>query len=211
MDVTAAAEPAAVGEQAVAVDDGGGEVDELAVVDARVFAQHLEGARLVDGVAFHQDALGAFDQRAAPERAFEVVVLGEAAQHDVDRALPVLDVGVADVGEDAALGRLLDELGVARVEQDDHRAGGFAHDLVDQVERVLRALPEPDERDVGSLSGGHGADVRDVDLARDHLVAEGDHDRGDQREAILALVGDQDAQMLGLAVAHRRLERRHQV
>jgi hypothetical protein len=30
-------------------------------------------------------------------------VLGEAAQHDVDRALPVVDVGIADVGEDAPL------------------------------------------------------------------------------------------------------------
>jgi hypothetical protein len=31
-------------------------------------------------VAFHQDALGALDERAAAERAFEVVVLGEAPQ-----------------------------------------------------------------------------------------------------------------------------------
>ena len=85
---------------------------ELAVGGARVFAQHLEGGGLVDGVAFHQDALGPLGQRAATERAFEVVVLGEAAQHDVDRALPVLGVGVGDVGEDAALGCLLDELGI---------------------------------------------------------------------------------------------------
>ena len=82
-------------QQAVAVDDGGGEVEELAVGVARMVAQHLEGGRLVDGVAFHQDALGALGEGAAPERAFEVVVLGEAAQDDVDRALPVLDVGVA--------------------------------------------------------------------------------------------------------------------
>jgi hypothetical protein len=31
-------------------------------------------------VTFHQDALGALDERAAAERAFEVVVLGEAPQ-----------------------------------------------------------------------------------------------------------------------------------
>jgi hypothetical protein len=31
-----------------------------------------------------------------------VGMFGEAAQDDVDRALPVLDVSVADVGEDAA-------------------------------------------------------------------------------------------------------------
>ena len=208
MDVTAAVEPAAVAgsrrwPSTTAVARSMSlrfEVREC----SRIISKALG---LVDGVAFHQHALGAFDQRAPPERAFEVLVFGEAAQHDVDRALPVLDVGVADMGEDASLGRLFDELRVACVEQDDHRAGGLAHDLLDQVERVLRALSEPDERDVGSLSGGHGADVRDVDLARDHLVSEGDHDRGDEREAILALVGDQDPQMFGLAVTHQRPER----
>jgi hypothetical protein len=50
--------------------------------------------------------------------------------------LPVLDVGVADVGEDTSLGRLADELRVAGVQQDDHRAGGCADDLVDQLECV---------------------------------------------------------------------------
>ena len=62
----------------------------LRLAVARLLAQHLEGARLVDRVAFHQDALGALGERAAPEGAFEVVVLGEPAQHDVDRALPVV-------------------------------------------------------------------------------------------------------------------------
>ena len=75
-------------------------------------------------------------------------------------------------------------------------------DLLDQVERVLGALAEPDERDVGSLPGGHGPDVLDLDLARDHLVSERGDDRRDQRQAILPLVGDQHAQMLGLAIAH---------
>jgi len=103
--------------------------------------KHLESARLVDGVAFHQDALGALGERPTPERAFKVVVLGEAAQHDVDRALPVVDVGVGDVGKDAPLGRLLDEGRIGRVEQDDHRAGGFLNDLLDQAERVVGAFP----------------------------------------------------------------------
>ena len=101
----------------MAVDDGGCEVDALAVVDARVLAQHLEGAHSVDGVALHQDALGGFDERAASERAFEVVILGEAAQDGVDRALPVLDVSVADVGEDASLGCLLDEVWIAGMDE----------------------------------------------------------------------------------------------
>jgi len=66
---------------------------------------------------------------------------------------------------------------------------------------VFRALSESDERDVGAFSGGHRSDVFDVDLARDHLVAQGYDDRRDEGEAVLALVGDQDAQMLGLAVS----------
>lgn len=68
----------------MAVDYGGGEVDEFAVVDPRVLAEQFVGVLVVDGVAFHQDALGAFDQRSAGKCAFEVVVFGEAPQHDVD-------------------------------------------------------------------------------------------------------------------------------
>jgi hypothetical protein len=41
------------------------------------------------------------------------------------------------VGEDAQLRRLLDEVRIPCVEQDDHWAGRFAHDLVDQFERML--------------------------------------------------------------------------
>ena len=89
------------------------------------------------------------------------------------------------------------------MDQDDHRAGGLLDDLLDQVERVLGALAEPDERDVGSLPGGHRADVFDLDLARDHLVPERSDDRRDERQAILALVGDQHAQMLGVEVLIR--------
>jgi hypothetical protein len=196
-----------LGEQEVPVDDGGGEVDELAIVDSRALAQHLEGGGLVDGVAFHQDALGALGQGAPSERAFELVVFGEAAQRDVDRALPVVDVGIADVREDPALGRLADEVGIARVQENDHGAGGLPHDLVDQIECVVRALSEADQRDVRSLAGGHGTHVLDVDLPCDHLMSERDHERGDEREAILALVGDQDAQVVGLAVAHQPLQR----
>jgi len=138
----------------VPVDDGGGEIDQFAVGDTRLLAQHREGAFLVDGVAFHEDALRAFGQRAAPERALEVVIFGEAAQHDIDRALPVLDVVVTDVGEHAPLGRFLDERGIWRVQQHDHGAGGLTHDLVDQSQRVLRIRSESDERDVGPFAGG---------------------------------------------------------
>ena len=88
------------------------------------------------------------------------------------------------------------------MDQDDHRAGGFPHDLVDQLERVLGTFAEPDKRDVGSLPGGHRTDVLDIDLARDHLVSQR-RPRSERPEpAILALVRDQDTQMLGLAITH---------
>lgn len=44
---------------------------------------------------------------------------------------------------------------------------------------------------------GHRSDVLDVDLPCDHLVTEGDDDRGNERKSVLALVGDQDAQIIG--------------
>ena len=154
-------------------------------------------------MAFHQDALGTLGDGAPAERAFEIVVLGEAAQHDIDRALPILGVGVGDVGEDAPLGGLLDELRSRRVKQDDHRAGRLLDDLLDQAECVLGALAQPDERHVRSLPGCHGTDVFDVDLACDHLVPERGDDRRDEGQAILALVRDQHTQMLGLEVHSR--------
>ena len=44
------------------------------------------------------------------------------------------------------------------------------HDLFDQAQRVLGALPEPHERDIGPLSRCDGTDVFHVDLTRDHFV-----------------------------------------
>src|SRR3954469_3183523 len=70
-------------EQAVTVDDGRREVDEVAVVDARPLAQQLERAGFVDGVALHEDALRALGHGSAAERAFEIVILAEATQDDV--------------------------------------------------------------------------------------------------------------------------------
>jgi hypothetical protein len=82
------------------------------------------------------------------------------------------------------------------VQEGDDRAGGFADDRVDQSEGVLGAGAESDERHIWSFAGGDGPDVFDLDLACDHLVAERDHDRDDELEAVLALVGDQDAEMV---------------
>jgi hypothetical protein len=45
-------------------------------------------------------------------------------------------------------------------------------DLLDQHQRVVGTLTEPHQSHVGALSGGHCADVVDLDLASDHLMAE---------------------------------------
>ncbi|HLM93188.1 MAG TPA: hypothetical protein VK273_05205 [Gaiellaceae bacterium] len=73
------------------VNDCRSHVDELPVRRARVLAE-LESDRLVHRVAFHENALRSLRDRSAAEGAFEVVVLGEASQHDVD--LPLLKLAV---------------------------------------------------------------------------------------------------------------------
>ncbi len=75
-------------------------------------------------------------------------------------------------------------------------------DLRDQLERVLGAQAEPDQGDVGANPRGRGADFSDVDLARDHLVAETGHDLGEQLQAVPPLVRDQDAEVFGLSAGH---------
>ena len=187
----------------MAVDDRRGDVCELVAVVLRVVAQQLERLVGVDRMARHQDSLRLLDHRPAPECALQVVVLREALQRDVDRALQLLRRRVDDVGEDAALGRLVDVGGILRREQRDHRAGGLADDLRDQVERVVGGEAEPDERDVRLLARGDRGDLSDVDLAGDHLVAEPGDDLGEQLEPVAPLVRDQDAEVLTLVLEHR--------
>ena len=122
--------------------------------------------------------------------------LGEAAQGDVDRALQLLWPAVDDVGEDAARRRLVHPGAVVGVEQRDHRAERLGHDLRDLLQRVLGALAEPDQRDVGALARRHRRDVRDVDLAGDHLVPEPGHHLGQDFQPVGPLIRDQDAEVM---------------
>ena len=78
----------------MALDDRLGDVDELAAVVLRVVAQQLERLVGVDRVTCHQDPLRLLDRGPAPERSLEAVVLGEALQRDVDRALQLLEAAV---------------------------------------------------------------------------------------------------------------------
>ena len=74
----------------MALDHCRRDVAELAAVVLGVVAQHLERALGVDRVPGHEDALRLLDQRAAPEGSLQALVLGEALQRDVDRALQFL-------------------------------------------------------------------------------------------------------------------------
>ena len=138
-----------------------------------------------------------------PNAPLEVLKFSEALQRDVDGALQLLGVGVDDVGEDAAPGRLVDVGGIPGREQGDHRAGRRVDDLRDQLERMLGAQPKTDERDVGVLPRSHRADLLDVDLAGDHLVTETSHDLGEQLEPVPSLVRDQDAEGRDLRIAQQ--------
>ena len=73
---------------------------------------------------------------------------------------------------------------------------------------MVRALTQPDQRDIGTLPRRDGADLAHVDLAGDHLVPEGGHYGRDEGEPIAPLVGDQHAKMVCLAIAHPLLDTR---
>ncbi len=141
--------------------------------------------------------------RRPPERALEALILPEALQRDVDRALQLLGRAVDDVGEDAARRRRADVGRIVGVQDRDHRTGGLADDLRDQLEGMRGTRPEPDQRDVRVLPGRDRPHFLDVDLTRDHVVTEPDHHPREQLEPVALLVRDQDAQVLELvAVGH---------
>jgi hypothetical protein len=83
------------------------------------------------------------DRGAAPEGALEVVELGEAAKDDVECRLQLARIAVDEVGEDTPFGGLVDEFGVFRVEEEDHRAGGAADDLLDSSSACSELSPRP--------------------------------------------------------------------
>ena len=99
-------------------------------------------------------------------------------EDDVERALELVRLAVREVGEDTALGRLSDEARILDLEHRDHRARRLLDDPRDQPERILGALADGDERDVGRRVGRHRGDVGDLELARDHDMPELLHDFG---------------------------------
>ena len=177
----------------MAVDDGLGDVEELAPGPLRLRPHQLERPALVDRLPGHHDPLGPLDHRAPGKRPLEIGVLGIAAQGDVDRALHLLCPTIDDVRKDAALRGLVDPGRIVRLEQRDHRTRRLADDLGDHLERVLAADAQSDECQVRMLALGRRRHVCDLELTGDHLMAELGDDLSDPLEPILALVRNQDA------------------
>jgi hypothetical protein len=75
---------------------------------------------------------------------------------------------------------------------------------------MVGAKPKADKSDVGVLPCSHRADLFDVDLACDHLVAESCDDLGEQLEPVPPLVRDQDAEMRYLRVAYQLRSKRQE-
>src|SRR5581483_9468444 len=82
----------------------------------------------------------------------------------------------------------------ACVEERDHRTGGLAHDLSDQLERMLRGETETDQRNIGLLARGRSGDLADIDLARDDVVAKTSHHLREHGKPVALLIRDQHAQ-----------------
>jgi hypothetical protein len=189
-------------QQQVALDDGLGHIDEPSPCVLGVGAKHLERPLLIYRVARHENPFRLLDYGSPAERSLKALELREPLERDVDCALELLGSGIDDVGEDTALGCLVNVGVVRRREQRDHRTGRLVDDLRDQLEGVLRADPEPDEGHVGLFPGGDGANLSDVDLPGNHLVTEARHDLGEQSEPVPPLVRDQDAEVDGLLAGH---------
>jgi len=154
-------------------------------------AEHRECLVLFDLMTLHQDPLGALGGRAPLERAFQVPKIRKAAQDYLDRVLPLLGLAVGDVGEDTALRGFEDEFMIGCVKESHDRAGRLVDDLLDQLQRMLRALAEADERNVWVLTRGHCPDLAHLDLRDEHLVPKPSDDGRDSGKTILALVGDE--------------------
>src|SRR6185437_11389539 len=116
------------------------DVDQLAAVVLRMAPEHVEGAIGIEGVARHQDAFGLLDQRAAPEGALEALVLREALQRDVDRALELLGIAVNDVGEDAEELQSAIDITLQRFAEYQSLQGAFGRRaLIEQAKGILMA------------------------------------------------------------------------
>jgi hypothetical protein len=70
---------------------------------------------------------------------------------------------------------------------------------------VLGAVAHADERHVGHRLGGGGRDLRDLEAARDDVVAHRGDQSGGRLEAFLSLVGDEDAKRIGRLRHEREL------
>src|SRR5829696_2742418 len=177
-------------QQRVGVEDGLADRHDLLPDVARLGSDHLERGSLIERVALHQDALGAFDERAARHRFLEVDGLSEALHRDLDRAAQRLALERAGVGEDAGGRGLLHELRVLALGHRDHRADRFSNDLADHRQGVIRVVVvQAHYRYVRPHVHRRFGNVRNLYLSCHHVVTEAPGDIGDLLETPAMLVG----------------------
>jgi hypothetical protein len=139
----------------------------------------------------------------APERFLHAGELGVASHDDFQRAPHLLALAVLDVREHPALGGLIDERGILTGDVDDHRTSALAHDLRDELERVLLFLLNADDGHVRVLALGGQSDLRGVGHLCDHSMSELVENRRDLGHSMPLRVRDQHTQAIDRRAAHR--------
>jgi hypothetical protein len=171
-------------EQAVAVDDGGGDVDELAVGRAGVLAQHFEGACFVDGMAFHEDALGTLGEGTspkAPSRSWYSAKRRSTMSIELCQSSTSVSLMWANTPRlDASL--MKEGSGVCSKTITGQAASRTVLSISPSAWSELS--PSPTSATSGR-SRGHGSDLCDVDLTHNYLVSQGRDDRRDQSQRSL--------------------------
>src|SRR5690242_21268766 len=85
-------------QQAIGGEDRLRDLDHLAVGAAGMFADHVEGLFLVDGMSLHEDAFSSLGDRTTSKGPLEGVVLSEPLERDVYRALQSVQALSAEIG-----------------------------------------------------------------------------------------------------------------
>jgi hypothetical protein len=147
-------------------------------------------------VALHQDTLRPLGDRSPSKGALQVVILREAAQHDIDGALKVCGGSFGThMGEDAELRSLVHELGIRDVEDSDARACSLLHDDPDLIKSLLGALAEDHQRHVGTFNGCVHTDIGERRVAGYHVVTKAGHDTCHTVNPLLPPIGDENPKL----------------
>ncbi len=97
------------------------------------------------------------------------------------------------------LGRLPDKRRIRPMQKHDNRARRLMNNLVNQLQRMLRARTQTHQRNIRPLPGSNSTNILNIDLTSDHLMTKRSHNRHHKIKTILTLISDQNPQMIGPA------------